>query len=129
MGIARSALLWASGNAAMRRLAPRVWFVRSALSRFMPGETLDDALEAAKAFGARGIPTTFTHLGENVTSEREAVEATEQYLRAIERVDALGLDAEMSVKLTHLGLDQDLDLAADNYVRLVRRASERGDWV
>lgn len=129
MGIARGTILWASGNRTLRRIAPRVWFVRSALSRFMPGETLDAALDAAKGFRDRGIPTTFTHLGENVTTEREAMEATEHYLEAIERVDALGLDTEMSVKLTHLGLDQDLDLAADNYIRIVRRATERGDWV
>lgn len=129
MGIARSTLLWASGSPTLRRMAPRVWFVRSALSRFMPGEALDDALEAAKSFRDRRIPTTFTHLGENVTSEREATLATEHYLQAIDRVEAMGLDTEMSVKLTHLGLDQDLDLAADNYIRLVRRATERGDWV
>jgi len=129
MGIARSTLLWASTNRTLRRMAPRVWFVRGALRKFMPGETLGDGLEAAATLRGLGIPTLFTHLGENVADEREAVEATEEYLRAIDRVEELGLDTEMSVKLTHLGLDLDVDLAADNYLRLVRRAAEREDTV
>ena len=129
MGIARSTLLWASTNRTLRRMAPRVWFVRGALRKFMPGETLEDGLEAAATLRGLGIPTLFTHLGENVADEREAVEATEEYLRAIDRVEELGLDTEMSVKLTHLGLDLDVDLAADNYLRLVRRAAEREDTV
>ncbi|HEX6206755.1 MAG TPA: proline dehydrogenase family protein [Actinomycetota bacterium] len=129
MGIARSALLWASTNRTLRRMAPRVWFVRRALRRFMPGETLEDGLEAAETFRRLGIPTLFTHLGENVADQYEAIQATEDYLRAIDRVDELGLDTEMSVKLTHLGLDLDPGLAAENYLRLVRRAAERGDTV
>jgi proline dehydrogenase len=129
MGIARSALLWASTNRTLRRIAPRVWFVKRALRRFMPGETLEDGLEAAATFRRLGISTLFTHLGENVADDREAVEATGEYLRAIDRVEELGLDTEMSVKLTHLGLDLDLDLAAENYLRLVRRAAERDDTV
>lgn len=129
MGIARSTLLWASTNRTLRRMAPRVWFVRGALRKFMPGETLEHGLEAAAALRGLGIPTLFTHLGENVADEREAVEATEEYLRAIDRVEELGLDTEMSVKLTHLGLDLDVDLAAENYLRLVRRAAEQDDTV
>lgn len=129
MGLARSALLWASGNGALRRAAPRVWFVRRALARFMPGETLESALAAANEFAERGIPTTFTHLGENVDDREAAAKAAEEYLRAIDRVDTLGLDTEMSVKLTHLGLDLGLDVATANLERLVRRASRRGDWV
>jgi len=129
MGIARSTLLWASTNPTLRRMAPHVWFVKRALRRFMPGETLEDGLEAAATFRGLGIPTLFTHLGENVADEREAIEATDEYLRAIDRVEELGLDTEMSVKLTHLGLELDLDLAAENYLRLVRRAAERDDTV
>jgi len=129
MGLTRSALLWASGNGALRRMAPRIWFVRRALSRFMPGERLEDALGAARAFAGRGIPTTFTHLGENVGDAHEAKAAADHYLHAVERVDGAGLDTEMSVKLTHLGLDVDPDLAADNLTMLAARASERGDWV
>lgn len=129
MGIARSTLLWASTSRLLRRIAPRVWFVRRALNRFMPGESLRDALEAAAALQRRGIPTLFTHLGENVADEREAIEAADEYVRAIEGVEELGLDTEMSVKLTHLGLDVDPDLAAESYLRLVRRAAEHDGTV
>jgi proline dehydrogenase len=129
MGIARSSLLWASENRTLRRLAPRMWFVRRALSRFMPGEELDDAIGAARGFDVRGIPTTFTRLGENVDDERQALDASAHYLDALERIAAEGLDTEISVKLTALGLDIDVDLAAANLGRLAAKASERGKWV
>ena len=129
MGVARNALLWASGNETLRRLAPRIVFVRRALTRFMPGESLEDAIDAAKGFAERGLPTTFTHLGENVTDAAEATGAVDTYLRALERIDAMGLDTEISVKLTHLGLDLDRDLAFRGLERLVHRATDRGDWV
>ncbi len=129
MGLARSALLWASDNEWLRRAAPRLPFVRAAVRRFMPGETLDAALDAARSFQERGIPTTFTHLGENVVARGEAEAVTEHYLGALERIAELGLDTEISVKLTHLGLDLDPDLARRNFERCVGASSEQDKWV
>ncbi|HXF57485.1 MAG TPA: proline dehydrogenase family protein [Actinomycetota bacterium] len=125
----RDALLWASRSPSLASLAPRLWFVRRAVRQFMPGETLEDALRAARTFARRGLPTTLTHLGENVRSREEAEAATGHYLEVLRRVHRLGLDAEISVKLTHLGLDLDRALALENLERLARAAAELGNWV
>jgi proline dehydrogenase len=125
----RGALLWASQNQTLRTRLPRYRFVRRAVRKFMPGETVDDALDAAKAFAARGLPTTFTHLGENVTTEEEADAVARHYLDVLERVAAQGVDTEISVKLTHLGLDFDAELATANTERLAERARGLGNGV
>jgi proline dehydrogenase len=128
VGAARSALLWASQNAFLRRRAPRLPFVRRAVLKFMPGETVDAALQAASRFADRGLPTTFTYLGENVTSEAEADGVTRHYLEVLDRVAEAGLDTEISVKLTHLGFDLRQELAQANFHRLALAATERSNW-
>ena len=95
----------------------------------MPGETIEDALGAAKALAARGISATLTQLGENVTTENEALAVVEHYLDVLGRVAELGLDIEISVKLTHLGMDFDPELAYRNTERLAARGRELGNWV
>jgi proline dehydrogenase len=104
----------------------RAGFVRRAVSRFMPGETLDDALEAARALARRRIPAVLTCLGENVTSREEAAAVARHYLEALDRIREAGLDAEISVKLTQLGLDLGPDLAASHVEALAARAGRGG---
>jgi proline dehydrogenase len=94
----------------------------------MPGETVDAALEAARRFAGRGLPTTLTYLGENVATEAEAEAVTRHYLEVLQRIADVGLDTEISVKLTHLGFDLNLDLARANFIRLARAAAERENW-
>jgi proline dehydrogenase len=125
----RDVLLWASRNPTLATLAPRLWFVRRAVRQFLPGETLEAALEAARTFAARGLPATLTHLGENVATREEAEAATAHYLKVLRRVHELGLDAEVSLKLTHLGLDVDRTLALANLERVVEAAAGLGNWV
>lgn len=129
MGLGRNALLWASRNAWLRERLPRLRFVRGAVLRFMPGETLDAGLEAARRFQERGLPTTLTHLGENVATEPEAEAVVRHYLDGLDRVAEAGLDTEISVKLTHLGYDLDPELAHRNLARLIERAGQRDNWV
>jgi proline dehydrogenase len=127
VGIARSAVLWAADNRTLRERLPRLGFVRRSVARFMPGERLDDALDAAAALAADGLPTTFTALGENVTTAEEATRVAAHYVDAYERVAERGLDVEMSVKPTHLGLDVDPVLAGRNLARLAEAAAARGN--
>jgi proline dehydrogenase len=127
--IARDTLLWASENQRLRAMVPGLPFVRRAVRKFMPGEHLDDAVTAARGLAERGLPVTFTHLGENVHEKEEAEAATQGYLDALDAIAETGLDAEVSVKLTHLGLDLDPGLAAGNLERLVERATPTGRWV
>jgi proline dehydrogenase len=131
MGLMRGALLWASQNRTLRTRLPRFRFVRRAVRKFMPGETLDDALKAARALAGRGITSTFTELGENVTTVGEAEKVVADYVEVMDRVDREGLDVEVSVKLTHLGLDVDEEAAFRNVERLAGAAAEKGNalWV
>lgn len=119
----RRALLWASTNPLLAERLPRYAFVKRATKRFMPGETLDDALREAERLAGSDLASTLTLLGENVTSNEEADGVVDHYLGALEAVHARGLDAEISVKLTQLGLDQDVEAANARLLRLVAATS------
>lgn len=129
MSIMRRLLLWASENQWMRSHVPEMGIARRAVRRFMPGEDLESALRAAQEFEEQGIPTVLTNLGENVTDLDEATEVTEHYSRALDEVADGGFDAEISIKLTHLGLDVEKDAAYRNTVRLAERAATRNSFL
>src|SRR5688572_10667096 len=114
MGLGRNLFLWASHNQSLRERLPRYTFVRKSVSRFMPGETMEDALEAAETLKSSGISTVLTHLGENVINEAETHQVKDHYLELLKKIHARGLNAHVSVKLTELGLDQNPDLCYDN---------------
>ncbi|GMV07443.1 MAG: proline dehydrogenase [Gemmatimonadota bacterium] len=116
----RNALLWASTNPFLAQRLPTYGFVRRATRRFMPGETLDDALREAERLRNGGAPTTITLLGENVTTAAEADAVAGHYLEALDAVRARGLDTEVSVKPTQLGLDLGTDGARQRLERIVR---------
>ena len=126
----RSALLWVSENKWCSDTLPRYGFVKRAVRRFMPGETLDDVLGAAKGLAdGPGIPTLITFLGENVADEAEARAVADHYVDAVRVIASRGLDAELSVKPTHLGLDLGLAVAEKNLRRITETATEHGNWV
>lgn len=118
-----------STNVWLRERATKTAFVRRSVSKFMPGERLEDAMGAAAEQQALGIGTIFTKLGENLTRIDEAEEVTTHYLDVLDRVKASGLDAQISVKPTQLGLDLDKELCYRNLQRLVDRAAERNNFV
>src|SRR6266571_3481167 len=129
MSVARNILLALSTNAWLRDHATRTAFVRRSVSKFMPGERLEDAMGAAAAQQTQGIGTIFTRLGENLTRAEEAEEVTGHYLEVIDKVNAARLRAQVSVKPTQLGLDLDKELCFRNLQRLVDRAAERDNFV
>lgn len=122
MGVMRSILLAASQNSWLREHAPRYRFVRRAVSRFMPGEQLEDALAAAEALARQGMGTLLTRLGENVASEEEANQTARHYTTVLDAVRQRGLDAEISVKLTQLGLDLSRELCYRHLASLIEYA-------
>jgi proline dehydrogenase len=107
----RRVLLWSSTNRWMSTRLPRWGFVKRAVRRFMPGERPEDALGEAERLAGRGSPTIVTLLGENVELEAEAQATIDHYRRVIQDVARRGVDAEVSIKLTQLGLDLNPDLA------------------
>jgi proline dehydrogenase len=127
----RRVLLWASGNAWLRHRLPRMGFVRRAVRRFMPGEEVSDALAAAEGLNRAGFGALLTLLGEDVKDAAEVDGVVRHYEGVIEAIAARGLDAEVSLKLTHLGMDLDTGLAQNGLRRLATVAAARGQdvWV
>lgn len=120
----RGLFLWMASNLWLRERIPRLGFARKAVRRFMPGEDPEDALGAAAEFKKDGIASEFTRLGENVTRTEEADAVAAHYLEMMDRVAAAGLDGEISVKLTQLGLDIDQARAQGHVERLADRAAK-----
>ncbi len=126
MSILRSVLLAGSENRWLRERATKYRFVRRAVSRFMPGETFEEALEASHALG---VGTVLTQLGENLASLEEAKEVARHYLTVLEKVHESKLDVEISVKPTQLGLDFSPEACFENLRTILERARALGNWV
>lgn len=126
MSLVRSAMLAGSESRWLREHATRWPFVRGAVSRFMPGETVESALEATRALG---VGTVLTRLGENVRLPAEAAEVTRHYLEVLDRVHRESLDVEISIKLTQLGLDLSREECQKNLESLIERAAALSNWV
>jgi proline dehydrogenase len=126
MNILRSALLAGSESRWLREHATRHKFVRSAVLRFMPGETVESALDATRALG---VGTVLTQLGENVSDLEQARGVTRHYLDVLERVRQSGLEVEVSVKLTQLGLDLSREECEKNLLTLVERVRALSRWI
>jgi len=122
-------LLAASTNTWLRDHATKTAFVRRSVAAFMPGERLDDALAAARAQERLGIGTIFTHLGENVAHVADARAVTAHYVTVMDAVHAGGLNAQVAVKPTHLGLDIDVELARQHLQQLVTHAEATNGFV
>ena len=126
----RRSLLKASQSQWLREHAPRYGFMRRTVTRFMPGENVEDALAAAQTLASNGIGTVLTHLGENITDRAEAQEVTKHYQDVLDRIRAANLPAEVSVKLTQLGLDLDNEFCYSNLVALIEHTpAEKTLWI
>ena len=107
------------GNQATRRMA----------RRFVAGETLEEAIGAAQKLNSRHIGVSLDHLGENVADAGKARATADEYVRTLDRIQASGVEANISVKLTALGLDIDKDLCRANLMQVLRRAQEYNAFV
>ena len=127
----RRILLWMAGNRWLRTRLPRLRFTRRAVRRFMPGEDAESALTAGAAFQAEGIGSLYTRLGENLTAVEEADRVAEEYLDLLDALTERGMDGEVSVKLTQLGLDLDVPRTDAHLARLAERSAGGGQtlWI
>jgi proline dehydrogenase len=100
-------------------LAPETGFAR----RFIAGETAGEAIDAARALATRGFGVSLDYLGESVATLELADAATRDYLRIIEEVVASGIERNLSLKLTQLGLDVDRATATDNLRRILEAST------
>lgn len=131
MAIARNVLLAASRNRWLAERFMRRPFARRAVKRFMPGEELDDALQAAQALVPQKIGTILTRLGETLTGESQADGVRDHYLAAFDEIAKRKLPSVISIKPTQLGLDHSMETCQAHLEVLARRASETGSqlWI
>jgi proline dehydrogenase len=130
MALVRSVLLAASQNRWLRKRAPRLPFVRRTVSRFMPGESAEEALSAAQQLQVHGIATVFTELGENIIDTSEAVRVAEHYIALLDQIRARGIPGEVSVKLTQLGVDISSSQCYANLKRIIQHAGGKSTvWI
>jgi proline dehydrogenase len=124
-------LLWMARNGWLRDHLPRLWFAKRAIRRFMPGESLESAIETAVKFQIEGLGSLLTRLGENLTDIAEADVVAAHYLSVLDEIRARKLDGEVSVKLTQLGFDLDVERAFAHAGTLAGRAAEDGKtfWI
>jgi proline dehydrogenase len=119
----RQGLLWLSEQQGIFNFVRRNGLARKFASRFVAGETIGSAVAAARELAGRGINASLDLLGESITAEAEAAAARDQYLTMLDRMAAApGVEVNVSVKLTQMGLDIDEELCASNLIRILDRA-------
>jgi proline dehydrogenase len=121
---AKSLFFALSRSASLKRLASRYGMAHedSFARRFIAGETVEEAIAAARTLQARGLHLTLDYLGESVRTLDEASAATREYVRLIEVIVASGIERNISLKLTQLGVDIDRATCVDNMRRILEPA-------
>ncbi len=127
--VSRALFLWASRRRSLGRLATAVPLTRRMVRRFVPGDSLNDALSALEALHAQGMRWTVDVLGESVDSTDKATAAADRYIATLDALSERGLEANVSIKLTQMGLEIDPDFCLGNVRRVVTRARQVGAFV
>ncbi len=127
--IMRQGLLWLSERQGIFNFVRRNGMARKFASRFVAGETIETGVQAAKELSRRDIAPSLDLLGESVKAEAEAVAARDLYLQMLDRMAASGVQVNVSVKLTQMGLDIDQELCHANMVRILDTAKALGGFV
>jgi len=125
----RSALLYLSGQQQIFRFVRNNRLAKSFANRFVAGETVDTALAAVARLNARGITASLDLLGESVHNEAEARAAGDAYVTMLDRIHEQKADANVSVKLTAMGLDVSEDLCVSIMQKILQRAREYQTFV
>ncbi|HLJ76819.1 MAG TPA: proline dehydrogenase family protein [Acidobacteriaceae bacterium] len=129
MSLLRSVFIALSANSRLRRFSENSSFGRRMSSRFVAGFRIEDALTVAQALNQQGLFSTLDSLGENVSSPDQARQAAQVYHRLLDEISAALLNANVSLKLTQMGMDLGEGLAFDIVSGLVRHAVEAGTFV
>ncbi len=127
--LSRTALLFLARREGLKDAATEMPVLRRVARRFIAGETLEEAVAAVKELNARGMTASFDHLNEAVRNEEETREEVREYLRLLARIDQVGVQASVSLKLTQCGLLMRPELALENAREVVAEAKARGAFV
>src|SRR5215510_2654308 len=109
--LTRSALIYLSRKEGLKEFAARFSLFKKLTTRFIAGETIDEAITAIRELNSHGCTASFDHLNESVGSAAETEAEVREYLDVLAQIDATGIDSNVSIKLTQFGLDIDPELA------------------
>jgi proline dehydrogenase len=127
--VTRSALIYLSRQDWLKEFAAKFVLFKRLTTRFIAGETIDEAVVAIRDLNARGCTASFDHLNESVGSIEETEAEVREYLDVLARIDETGIDSNVSIKLSQFGLEIDPELAYQNARRIVEDAARRGNFV
>jgi proline dehydrogenase len=125
----RSFLIYLSKAGWAQRLVVGWKFAWRAASRFVAGNTINDAIIAVRDLNSKGINATLDHLGESTSTRAEAIKAADDIIELLDQINASGVRANVSVKLTQIGLALDESLCTQNLERILARAGEYKNFV
>jgi len=120
-----SLLITTTAEKGVVRVNPLTVFAK----RFIAGESIEDAMDAVSRLNAEGMTATLDILGENVKDERAALASADDYIRLVERINTSGVDSNVSLKLTQMGMDIGDDFCYDNVKRIVKTAKHYDNFV
>jgi proline dehydrogenase len=127
--VLRAAFISLSESKSIRSAAEKTWVGQRLSRRFVAGTTVDDALAATRAMNQLGLSVSVDNLGENVTNADEARHSAQLYHQMLDRISEQGLNANVSLKLTHMGLDVDEAMAYEIASGLVQHAARLNSFV
>ncbi len=125
----RAAFISLSESKSLRSAAEKTWIGQRLSRRFVAGTTIEDALQATKAVNQLGLGVSVDNLGENVTNADEARHSAQLYHQMLDQMHAQGLNANVSLKLTHMGLDVDESMAYEIASSVVEHAARINNFV
>lgn len=127
--LTRSALIYLSRQEGLKNFAARFGLFKKLTTRFIAGESIDEAIAAIRDINAKGCSASFDHLNEGVTSIAGTEAEVHEYLSVLAKIVETGIDSNVSIKLTQFGLEIDPELAYRNARRIVEDAVGRGNFV
>jgi proline dehydrogenase len=125
----RSFLIYLSKAGWAQRLVTGWSFAWRAASRFVAGETAESAIKAIRELNAKGINATLDHLGEHTSTMEEADKATTDILLILDEIDKAGVKANISIKLTQIGMGLDEEICRQNLVRILERSRQHNNFI
>ena len=127
--LTRSVLIYLSRHEGLKEFAAHFRLFKKLTTRFVAGETIEEAVAAIRELNAEGCTASFDHLNESVPSPAEAEAEVREYLDILARIDETGIKSNVSIKLTQFGLELDPELAYKNARVVVADAARRGNFV
>ncbi|MBZ5482910.1 proline dehydrogenase family protein [Priestia megaterium] len=126
--VSKNVFLHASQNRVLNKAAKK-WGLKFGASQVVAGDTIESAIKKVNQLNQKGLVCTLDHLGEFVSSREEAIEATQYNVRTLETMGKSGVNCNLSVKMTQLGLDIDPNFCIENMRRILETANKYNNFV